>query len=137
MVAAGKCYGPRCMAENTPLWPCWYLLARFYVHAMKKGPWNQTSLVLTRHASREGQSLSRRSRVHLSRPLFFFSFPASPTILHFLFFLRKSGNVSIIPTFAKPNHLFVIICAIYLTVYIQIVWLNPEKLQLRIRGKIK
>lgn len=32
---------------------------------------------------------------------------------------------------------FVIICAVYLTVHVQIVWLNPEQLQLRMRERIK
>jgi len=124
IVAAGKCYGPRCMAENTSPWPCWYLLARFCIHATKKGPQNQASLVLARHASRE-VAIAPIARSPLSTSFLFL-----PRVSHRPSFpLFFSGNPVLFWQFLpsrsdRLESLFVIICAIFLTVHIQIVWSN-------------
>lgn len=100
------------------------------------------TLVFVRHASREGRSLSRRSRVHLSRPLFFFF---SLRLLPFFTSSLFPGNLVseiVFRQFLPPRNFdefkssFVIICAIYLTIDIQVVSLILKELQLRIKERL-
>lgn len=93
MVAAGECYGPRCMAENTPPWPCWYPLARFSrVHTTRR--WGSQSQTNRERPCSSGDMqagrLSRRSFSSLD--LFFFFFLSRLLPLSFLFLSSPSGN---------------------------------------------
>jgi len=83
VMVAAECYGPRCMAENTPPWPCWYPLARFYVHATKQ------RLVEADEPRAPCSCATRKSEDYrvdhssASRPLFFLF--AFPFLVSFLF----------------------------------------------------